>query len=139
MLASSAPASRAPLGPRAAVVLVARRTLLVGISSPSRGIDRRHYLLGKWLGLAAVISVLTVLPAIMLFVQYGMYRSNLDYWLEYWWMPLTICGYGLVMCLVLGLSVLALSVYLRRTAPIAITCFSLFYTRLRQRACLRPI
>jgi ABC-2 type transport system permease protein len=92
----------------------------------SRGIDRRHYLLGKWLGLAAVISILTVLPALVLFVQYGMYSSNLDYWLEYWWMPLTIGGYGLVMCLVLGLSVMALSVYLRRTAPIAITCFSVY-------------
>jgi ABC-type transport system involved in multi-copper enzyme maturation permease subunit len=92
----------------------------------SRGIDRRHYLFGKWLGLGAVTCILTVLPALVLFVQYGLYSSNLDYWLEYWWMVFTILGYGLVMCLVLGLSVMALSAYLRRTAPIAITCFSLF-------------
>jgi ABC-type transport system involved in multi-copper enzyme maturation permease subunit len=92
----------------------------------SRGIDRRHYLLGKWLGLAGVISILTVLPALVLYVQYGLYSSNLDYWIEYWWIPLTIIGYGLFVCLVLGLSVMALSVYLRRTVPIAITCFSSF-------------
>jgi ABC-type transport system involved in multi-copper enzyme maturation permease subunit len=92
----------------------------------SRGIDRRHYLLGKWLGLAGVISILTVLPALVLYVQYGLYSSNLDYWLEYWWIPFTILGYGLMVCLVLGLSVMALSVYLRRTVPISITCFSTF-------------
>ncbi len=92
----------------------------------SRGIDRRHYLLGKWLGLSGVICILTVLPALVLYVQYGLYSSNLDYWLEYWWIPCTIVGYGLFVCLVLGLSVMALSVYLRRTVPIAITCFSTF-------------
>lgn len=92
----------------------------------SRGIDRRHYLLGKWLGLAGVVSILTVLPALALYVQYGLYTSSLDYWIEYWWVPLTILGYGLFVCLVLGLSVMALSVYLRRTVPIAITCFSTF-------------
>jgi ABC-type transport system involved in multi-copper enzyme maturation permease subunit len=92
----------------------------------SRGIDRWHYVLGKWLGLAGVISILTVLPALALFAQYGLYSSNLDYWLDDWWIPLVIVGYGLVMCLVLGISVMALSMYLRQAAPIAITCFSAF-------------
>jgi ABC-type transport system involved in multi-copper enzyme maturation permease subunit len=92
----------------------------------SRRIDRRHYAAGKLLGLSIVIAALTVLPAIVLFLQYGMFTSSIDYWIEFWWIVPAVLGYGLVLCLVLGLVTITLSAYLQRTAPIAITCFSLF-------------
>jgi ABC-2 type transport system permease protein len=92
----------------------------------SRRIDRWHYVAGKLLGVSMAVSALTVVPALVLFVQYGLFTSSFDYWLEFWWIVPAILGYGVVLCLVLGLVVITLSAYLERTAPIAITCFSLF-------------
>lgn len=92
----------------------------------SRRIYRRHYVAGKLLGTSAVISLLTVLPALALFLEYGMFTSSFDYWTEYSWIVLSILGYGLVLCLVLSTVVVTLSAYLQKMAPIAITCFSLF-------------
>lgn len=92
----------------------------------SRRIDRWHYLIGKWLGLASVIAILTLLPALVLFVQYGMFHDTFEYWIQYAWILRMILGYGLFLCLVLGLVVMTMSVFLRRTVPIAITCLSTF-------------
>ena len=92
----------------------------------SRGIDRRHYIVGKWLGISAAICMMTVLPALALFVEYGVYTTGFDYWIEFWWIVPAVLGYGLVLCIVLGLITMTLSAYLQRTAPIAISTISLF-------------
>jgi ABC-2 type transport system permease protein len=92
----------------------------------SRSIDRRHYILGKLLTVAALVSLLTTLPALLLFVEYGMFTTSFDYWLTYWRIPLGVLFYGLVLSTVLSVWLVTLSAYLQRVAPIAITWASLF-------------
>ncbi|HEX5446572.1 MAG TPA: hypothetical protein VFW87_22325, partial [Pirellulales bacterium] len=46
----------------------------------SRRIERRHYIAGKLLSVAALVLLLTALPAWLLFFEYGMFTSSLDYW-----------------------------------------------------------
>lgn len=92
----------------------------------SRRIDRRHYIVGKLLAVGTVVSILTTLPALALFVEYGMFTSSLDYWFDNWQIPISVIAYGLVMSAVLSILLVTLSAYLQKMAPIAITWSSLF-------------
>ncbi len=92
----------------------------------SRRVDRRHYIIGKLLSISALVALLTVVPAIALFVEYGMFTSSTGYWRENWTMLLSVLAYGAVMCVVLSITVVTLSAYLQRVAPIAITWCSGF-------------
>ena len=92
----------------------------------SRRINPVHYILGKVLAVAAVVALLTVAPALLLFIEYGAFTSSFEYWTDNWRIAASILGYGAVLCLVLGLLLVTLSAYLQRMAPIAITWSSLF-------------
>lgn len=92
----------------------------------SRRIDRLHYIVGKLLAVSAAVALLTVAPALILFVEYGSLTTSTDYWRENWQIPLAIFSYGAVLCAVLSIWLVALSAYLQRMAPIAITWSSLF-------------
>lgn len=92
----------------------------------SRRIDRAHYIAGKLLAVSAVVLILTVLPALALWVEYGMFTSSFDYWWESWNVPVAIMTYGAVLCAVLSVLLVTLSAYLQKMAPIAITWSSLF-------------
>lgn len=92
----------------------------------SRRIDRRHYIAGKLLAVSAIVALLTVAPALLLFVEYGMFTSSFEYWVSNWRMPLAVLTYGLVLCGVLSVLLVTLSAYLERLAPIAATWCSLF-------------
>lgn len=92
----------------------------------SRRIDRRHYIVGKILAVGVIVSLLTTVPALLLFFEYGMFTSSLDYWLDNWQIPVSVIAYGLVMSTVLSVLLVTLSAYLQKMAPIAITWSSLF-------------
>lgn len=92
----------------------------------SRSISRRHYLVGKLLAIMVVVWSLTVLPALVLFIEYGLFTTSFDYWLEHWQIVPAILGYGLVLGTVLSIWIAALAAYLQRLAPIAVTWSSLF-------------
>ncbi len=92
----------------------------------SRRIDRKHYIVGKLLAVSALIALLTSVPALALFIEYGMFTSSFDYWIENWEIALSILSYGLVLCLVLSIWIVTLSAYLQTIAPIAITWSCLF-------------
>lgn len=92
----------------------------------SRRIDRIHYITGKLLAISAIVSLLTIIPALLLFLEYGLFTSSLDYWISHGDIVASILVYGLVQCVVLSILLAALSAYLQRTAPIAITWASLF-------------
>lgn len=92
----------------------------------SRRIDRRHYIAGKLLSVGAIVSLLTWIPALLLFIEYGMFSASLDYWLTNWRVPLAVLGYGSVMCTVLSILLVTISAYLQRAAPIAIVWSSMF-------------
>jgi hypothetical protein len=92
----------------------------------SRRIDRRHYIVGKLLSVGMLVALMTIVPALLLFLEYGMFTSNLDYWIDNWRIPLSILGYGMVLCTVMSVWLVTLSAYLQKMAPIAITWASLF-------------
>jgi ABC-2 type transport system permease protein len=92
----------------------------------SRRIDRRHYIVGKLLAVGAAIWLLTVVPAFLLFVEYGLFTSSLDYWTSNWRVVPAILGYGLVLGGSLALWSVAMSAYLKKLVPIAVTWSSLF-------------
>jgi len=92
----------------------------------SRRVDRRHYIAGKLLAISALVSLLTTIPAIILFIEYGMFTSSTGYWRDNWTMLVSVLAYGTVMCIVLSITLVTLSAYLQRVAPIAITWCSIF-------------
>lgn len=92
----------------------------------SRRIDRQHYIFGKLLAVAVIVALLTLVPALALWIEYGMFTSSLAYWRESWRVLLSFVTYGLVLSVVLSVWLVTLSAYLQRVAPIAITWSSLF-------------
>jgi hypothetical protein len=92
----------------------------------SRRIDRQHYIMGKLLAVSSLIALLTIVPALLLFLEYGMFTASIDYWLDNWRIPLSVLGYGAILCAVMSICIVTLSAYLQKMAPIAITWASLF-------------
>jgi ABC-2 type transport system permease protein len=103
----------------------------------SRSIDRRHYVAGKLLTVGLLVSLLTTLPALLLFIEYGMFTSSFDYWLTQWQIPLGVLFYGAVLSVVLSILLVTISSYLQRMAPIAITWASLFVLLRAMRGLMR--
>jgi ABC-2 type transport system permease protein len=71
------------------------------------------------------INMMTTLPAIVLFVQYGL----LDSWTYYWSQGslfLGILGYGAVLSVSLSLLLLAMATWLRRAVPLIMGWTTLF-------------
>lgn len=92
----------------------------------SRRIDRRHYIVGKLLAVSVIVSLLTTVPALVLFLEYGLFTSSFEYWFNHWHIAVSVLAYGLVLCVALSILLVTLSAYLQRAAPIAITWASMF-------------
>ncbi len=92
----------------------------------SRGITSLHYIVGKVLAVGAVVGLLTVLPATILFVEYGLFTTSTAYWWDNLDTLAGVWAYGLIWCLVLGVMLVAVSAYLQRMAPIAVVWTTLF-------------
>lgn len=92
----------------------------------SRRIERRHYIAGKLLSVAALVTLLTTLPALLLFLEYGMFTSSFAYWRAQWRVPVAVLFYGAVLAATLSALLVTLSAYLQRMAPIAVTWATLF-------------
>jgi hypothetical protein len=109
----------------------------------AKPLNRWHYLGGKCLAVAVFINLMTTVPALILFVQYGLLTSWRYFigtgtdvasgkWLTFH-IPvnpllLGILGYGLVLTVCLSLVLLATATWLRRTVPMIMvwTTFFLF-------------
>ena len=92
----------------------------------SRRIDKRHYIVGKLLAVSSVIAILTIVPALLLFFEYGLFTSSTDYWLDHWRIAVSVLAFGLVICVVNSILLVTISAYLQRIVPITITWASLF-------------
>lgn len=77
----------------------------------SKPLSRWHYLLGKCLAVGVFVNLMTTLPALVLFVQWGL----LDSW-NFEFLP-GILVYGLVLTVLLSLMLTATAAWLRRTVP----------------------
>jgi ABC-2 type transport system permease protein len=92
----------------------------------SRRIDRRHYIIGKLLAVSTVVALLTVIPALLLFLEYGMFTSSTAYWVDNWRVAMSVLAFGTVICVVNSILLVTISAYLQRIVPITITWASVF-------------
>jgi hypothetical protein len=91
----------------------------------SRRIDRRHYICGKLLAIAVLVSLLTTVPALLLFIEYGLFTSSTEYWWNNSRIVLSLIGYGTIISGVNSIWLTSLAAHLQRAAPIAIAWSSL--------------
>ena len=123
------------------IVLALAGTLLVGNdirhgSLPfylSKPLAPRHYLLGKCLAIGVFINLMTTLPALCLFLQYGL-LDTYDYFGANMHLLFGILGYGLLLSAFLSLVLVAAAVALKRTVPLimAWTTGFFFFRRLAE-------
>jgi hypothetical protein len=91
----------------------------------SKPLGRFHYLAGKCLAVAVFVNLMTTLPALVLFVQYG-FLDSWTYFVDSWRLFAGILGYGLVLTISLSLILVATATWLRRTVPMIMTWTTLF-------------
>ncbi len=92
----------------------------------SRRIERRHYIVGKLLTVSAVVSLITTLPALLLYFQYGMLTSSLDYFKENPRILGGILGYGAVLAVVQSLLLFAIASWVHRAVPLVMSWLGIF-------------
>jgi ABC-2 type transport system permease protein len=92
----------------------------------SKPIGRRHYVLGKMLGIGAFINLLTTIPALLLFIQAGLLYDWQSYYTDNFLLLLGILAYGLLLTVVLSLLLVATAVWVRRTVPLIMIWSGLF-------------
>jgi hypothetical protein len=107
----------------------------------AKPVSRWHYVLGKVLAVGVVVNLMTTVPALLLYVQYGF--GNWDYFLDNDYfrnnppgpgpggpagleLLLGILGYGLVLTVCLGVMLVALASWLRRTMPLIMVWTGVF-------------
>ena len=92
----------------------------------SKPIGRWHYVLGKCLGAALFINLLTTLPALVLYIQAGMLYDWQAYYLDHWRELLGILAYGALLTVTLSLLLVATAVWLRKTVPLVMMWAGIF-------------
>lgn len=92
----------------------------------SRRIERRHYIVGKLLTVATIVTLITTLPALLLYVQYGVLSNSLDYFLENPRILAGILGYGAVLAVVQSLLLFAVAAWVHRAVPLVMCWLGIF-------------
>jgi len=92
----------------------------------AKPIGRWHYVLGKCLGIGAVINLATTIPAIILWVEAGLLADWKTYYLDNLNLLAGILGYGLVLTVCLSLLVVATAVWVRQTVPMVMVWMGVF-------------
>lgn len=92
----------------------------------SRRIDRRHYIAGKLLSVMTIVTLITTLPALVLYLEYGLMTSSLAYFQENYRILLGILGYGAVLAVVQSCLLFAVAACVPRTVPLVMTWLGLF-------------
>jgi ABC-2 type transport system permease protein len=91
----------------------------------SKPMGRWHYLGGKCLAVAIFVHLLTTLPAVVLFVQYGLLDSW-SYFVDSFRLLVGILAYGLMLSVCLSLMIVAAATWLRKTVPLIMTWTTFF-------------
>jgi len=92
----------------------------------SRRINRWHYVAGKLLSIGLLVSLTTTVPALILFVQYGLLSDSTNYFRENLGILRGILGYGAIMSVTLSLLLFAMASWLQKTVPLVMAWTCLF-------------
>ena len=84
----------------------------------SKPIGRWHYFFGKFSALVLLACTLTLFPALLLFVQYGLFADTLEYLTSNTRILVSICVYGLMMSSIGALLLLGIASVFRRPVVI---------------------
>jgi hypothetical protein len=84
----------------------------------SKPISKLHYFLGKLGAAAALTSLFTLVPALLLFLEYGAFTDSFDYFRDSQRIFWAILGYGALVCLAPAVLVLGIAALFQRTIPI---------------------
>lgn len=82
------------------------KALQIYFSKPVSFLD---YIIGKWCIIAFYGSLITIIPALLLFVLRILFAADSRFFAQYYWLPFSILGYGCVLLLVMGGLMLAFS------------------------------
>jgi ABC-type transport system involved in multi-copper enzyme maturation permease subunit len=92
----------------------------------SRRIERRHYIAAKLTTVSAIVTIITTIPALLLFLEYGVLTNSLDY---FWDNPRIlggILGYGTVLAIVQSLVLFAIAAWVPRTVPLVMSWLGIY-------------
>jgi len=92
----------------------------------SRRIGKWQYIVGKLLTIAAVVTIVTTLPALILYLEYGMLSNSFQYFIDNPKVLRGILGYGAVLAVVQSLMIFAIAAWVPRTVPLVMTWLGLF-------------
>jgi ABC-2 type transport system permease protein len=92
----------------------------------SKPLGRWHYLIGKCLAIAVFVNLMTTLPALALYLQYGL-LNTWDYFTDNIRLFFGILAYGAILTVGLSLLLMAAATWLRRTVPMIMTWATLFF------------
>jgi len=92
----------------------------------SRRVGRWHYVIGKLLSIGLLVSLTTTVPALILFVQYGLLTDSTHYFRENLGILRGILGYGLILSVTLSLLLFAMASWLQKTVPLVMSWACLF-------------
>lgn len=92
----------------------------------SKPLNRWHYLAGKFLAVALFVNMLTTLPALILFAECSLMEgwSYIENRAE---LLIGILGYGAVLSICLGLLVLAVASWVRKTVPLIMVWLGILF------------
>ncbi len=91
----------------------------------SRPVDFRDYVIGKFLVIFFYGSVITIAPALLLFVAQLLVTKEPGFFAEYYWIPFSIIAQGVLIMTVLGLFMLALSSWARGVRSAIVSFFAM--------------
>jgi ABC-type transport system involved in multi-copper enzyme maturation permease subunit len=92
----------------------------------SRRISRWHYVAGKLLAISLLVSLTTTLPALVLYLEYGLLTDSTTYFRGNLGILRGILGYGLALSATLSLLLFALSSWLQKTVPLVMAWACVF-------------
>ncbi len=93
----------------------------------SRRIHLFHYLVGKLLAVGGLVLLVTTLPALVLYIQFGyLTEDTLGYFKENWRIAVAIVSFGSVMAVVLSLVLLATGSWMQKSVPLVLSWICIF-------------
>ncbi|MGL4463454.1 MAG: hypothetical protein ACRC1K_14990, partial [Planctomycetia bacterium] len=92
----------------------------------SKPVSPYDYILGKTLALWTIVSFLTLLPALVLFAEYGLFSDSLKYWFDNLHIVKGIVALSLVFMTLPSLFLLAVGTLFRRGASLVMIWLGLF-------------
>jgi len=92
----------------------------------SRRIGRLQYVAGKLSAIGLLVCSTTLVPALVLFIEYGVLTESVDYYFDNYRILLGIFGYGTLMAVVLSLVMFAMASWLQKTVPLVMSWACLF-------------